>query len=314
MLRAARNMPLLAVPFLAAAALLGYVAGYRPLPSSSGAAFGAQTRTASVAKVLVEYPAAWRVAAAGSVPGLTLKGQVTLAPDGDSGQGGLIVGELPTGEPLPLPASLLSRVSATPRAEVVNLIGGQAYSYSRLSVRGYAKTLDLFVVPNQSGGSDTALACYGTAGSAELRECGLIVAKASLAGEAQYELAPEAGYAQSLATVLDSLQRERTTLRRGLSQHPKQATATHLAGTLAERFSTALNGLNALTPPKAASAAASALASALGSSRDAYAALATAISEGSRGGYTAALGRVDVAEASVDTALQRFALLGYSNG
>ncbi|MHB8242335.1 MAG: hypothetical protein ACYDHN_10110 [Solirubrobacteraceae bacterium] len=307
-------MPLLAVPFLVAAALLGYVAGYRPLPASSGAAFGARTRTVSVAKVLLEYPAAWRVAAAGSVPGLTLKGRLTLAPGGDSRQGGLIVGELRSGEPLPLPASLLSLLDGTPRAEVVNLIGGQAYSYSGLSVRGYAKALQLFVVPGQGGAYDTALACYGTAGSAELRECGLIVAKASLAGEPQYELAPEAGYAQALGTVLDTLQRERTALRRGLSQHPAQSAATHLASTLAERFSTAVDDLSALTAPKAASAAASALAGALAGSRDAYAALATAISQGSHGGYTVALGRVEAAEASVDTALQRFALLGYSNG
>lgn len=314
MFRAARNMPLVAVPLMVAAALLGYVAGYRPLPSSSGAAFGAQTRTVSVAKVLLEYPAGWRVAAAGSVPGLTLKGQMTIAPSGASGQGGLIAGEIPAGEPMPLPASLLSRLSGTPRAEVVNLIGGQAYSYNGLSIRGYAMTLDLFVVPGQGGGYDTALACYGTAGSAELRQCGLIVAKASLVGEAQYELAPEAGYAQALGALIDSLQRERTALRKALSQHPKQAAAAHLAGTLAERFSTATDDLNALTAPKAASAAASALASALVDSHAAYAALATAISKGSHDGYSAAMGRVDVAEASVDSALQRFALLGYSNG
>jgi len=307
-------MPLLALPFLAAAALLGYVAGYRPLPASSGAAFGAQTRTASVGKVLLEYPASWRVAAPGSVPGLALRGPVTLALGGASGKGGLIVGELPTGEPMPLPASLLSHLSGTPRAEVVNLTGGQAYSYSGLSVRGSAMTFDLFVVPGQGGTYDTALACYGTAGSAELRQCGLIVAKVWLVSEARYKLAPEAGYAQALAGVLDTLQRERTALRKALSQHPKQAAAAHLAATLAERFSTAVNDLDALKPPKAASAAASALASALVSSHDAYAALATAISQGSRAGYTTALGRVDAGEASVNTALQGFALLGYSNG
>jgi len=314
-----RNLTLVAVPLLIAMAIFGYLAGsHRASASASaGPAFGGGTRVASVANnVLLEYPPSWnRTAVATAIPGLAIAAPLVLSPGGESARAGLIGGQLPSGEPGPLPGSFLSLLSGVPHTEVLNFLGGQAYGYSQMSVAGYARTLELYVIPNRGGAGPTALACYATAaGASYLKQCEQIVAQLSLLGQSEFDLAPDAGYAQALGTAIAALQRERLALRGRMAHAPTLAAVSSLARTLADRFSVAAAALARVEPPVAAGAAATALAAALLRAREAYGALANEAGTESVHRHREAMDAVDSAEAGIDSALESFALLGYKRG
>src|SRR6202011_4437572 len=101
-------------------------------------------------------------AAAPAIPGLTIAHPVVLAPGSDATRAGLITGQLPAGEPSPLPRSFVAGMRSLPDAAVVDLVEVQAYRSSRLSIPGFDQTLTLYAIPN-SAGNPTVLACYASA-------------------------------------------------------------------------------------------------------------------------------------------------------
>jgi hypothetical protein len=305
-----RILPRVVIPVLLVVALAGYLIGNHrssaPPAAAPVAVSGQATRTASGQSVLLEYPAEWRTTAPFTLPGLSVAHPLLLAPSGDSARAGLLSGQLPAGEPSPLPASFLALLRTAPRAEVVSLENLQAYRYSNIT--GYQRVLDVYVIPTL-GESATALICYAANGYASyLQQCEQIVEKVTLVNQSSYSLSPNAAYASALSGLIAALETERVRLR---AQMPKQPSAVaSLATTLADRFAGTAASVAALEPPLPVSAAQAALASSLLRARDAYSSLAGAAEGGL--GLTDAGARVNAAEAGVDTALENFALLGYT--
>lgn len=316
MSRSTRGLLPLAAFVLAAVAILGYMAGYRRAPAATPTVTHRETtRTVSDAGVLLEYPADWQPAkAVAAVPGLPIARPLLLAPGGDAARAGLLAGELPSGEPGPLPARFLALMHGTPHTEVVNLIDGQAFRYSHVEVAGYDRALDLYVIL-YAGRSPTALACYASQArsSTYLSQCEQIVAGLTPLGQSStYDLTPDTGYAQRLGTLIEGLNRERLTLRREMRAQPTPAAVGRFATSLADRFAAAASSLALLESSPVAGPTQTALASSILRARDTYRALAAASAAPGQVGYPAALLQVGAAEAGVDTALESFALLGYS--
>jgi hypothetical protein len=308
-----RSLPAVVVPLFVAVAICGYLVGNRGAPATPRVASGETTRIVSGAGVLLEYPSSWQPAAgAAVVPGLMIAHPLLLAPGGDSTRAGLLSGQLP-GEPSLLPRSFLALMRGIPHTEVANLLNVQAYNYSHMSISGYDRTLDIYVIPTP-GNSPTALACYASKGSLTyLSQCEQIVAKLTLVGQSASDLTPNTGYAGRLGGLIRMLNSERLTLRGEMRRGSTPAVAARLATALAGQFATAAASLAALEPPLAAGPAQAALAASILHGREAYRTLAAAGTAESVASYDAARGQVDAAEAGVNTALENFALLGYNH-
>ncbi|MGH2863689.1 MAG: hypothetical protein ACRDJX_00410 [Solirubrobacteraceae bacterium] len=300
------------IPVLLVVAIGGYLLGIHRGSTRSSADGSDTLRVASATNLLLEYPAGWQPS--GQVPhlaGLALTGSYVLAPHGRPATAGLLSGGLPGGEASPLPSAFLALVHGAPHVEVVSLAHLQAYRFSQLS--GYERILDVYVVPT-AGGTPTALVCYATsAGAGYLQQCEQIVATATLVGETSFNLSPDAGYASQLKTLIETLAGGRTTLRREIRASSAPARLSSLASRLAGEFASAATRLASLEAPQAASAAQAALTTALMGAHAAYLALSAAAAEESPAAYSEADEHVNGAEASVDTALRNFALLGYNH-
>jgi hypothetical protein len=309
-----RSLPPVVVPLLVAVAICGYLVGIRGVPATPGVPSGETTRIASGASVLLEYPSTWRPAAgAPAIPGLPIARPLVLAPGGSSAHAGLLSGQLPAGETSPLPDRFLGLVRGIPHVEVVDLLDVEAYRYGQLSLAGYDRILDLYLIPNL-GGNTMALACYASNGfSTYLRQCAQIVATLTPVGQSSYDLTPNTPYARRLGGLVGVLDTERLRLRREMHRGAAPAAMGRLATALAGRFATAGISLAALEPPLVAGPAQAALEGAMLHARDTYRALTTAATAERLGSYDAARGQVDAAEAGVDTALESFALLGYNH-
>jgi hypothetical protein len=304
-----RSLPAMVVAGLAAVAVLGYLAGH----AGTGAASAQKMRTASVAGILLDYPSGWRAASAAPViPGLSLAHAVVLAPGGEAAQAGLVIGQLPAGEPTPLPRQFVARMRSLPDTAVVALLEVQAYRYARLSIPGFDHMLTLFAIPNPAG-NPTALACYASAAlSAYMRTCERVVAALTLVGQSQsYDLTPEPGYAGGLSTSIRALDGQRLTLRREMSRGAAPAVVQQLASRLAAGYAGAAASISTLEPPSATKQAQATLSESILQARNAYAALAAA-AQAENPSLSAAAGRgVYEAETSVNAALENFTLLGY---
>jgi hypothetical protein len=294
---------------LVAVAIVGYLAGH----GRSAAAAPKKIRSVLVGTVLVGAPSDWQQAAAApTIPGIAIVRPVVLAPNGDASEIGFVTGQLPAGEPGPLSAQLLAQLPAVPHTEVVNLVESQAYRYAGLTVPGFARQLTVYVIPNL-GGVPTVVACYASRRfSADMGACERIVATLTLVGHSQsYDLTPEPGYARQLSRVIESLDAQRAALRREMHERAVLSTVQQLAVQLAEGFANTATSLSLMEPPLVASRAQASLKSAVSGAHDAYVALATAAGAGSPSRYNAARAQVDEAEASVSSALETFATLGY---
>lgn len=297
------------VPAFIAIAIIGFVLGHH----GAHKAPVETTLTASVASVLLDYPSAWQQGGATpQIPGLPIGHPLLLAPSGHSAQAGLLGGQLPGGEPSPLPHSFLTLLKALPAAEVVDLLGNQAYRYPQLHVPGFTPELTLYTIPHP-GGEATALACYASAGfTAAMHTCEHIVATLTLVGQSQsYDLTPNATYASQLTAAITALDQQRLVLRRAMSVQVPSITLERTAARLASVFARATESLSPLEPSLAAGRTQAALAAALVQARNAYTAFATAVKEGGPPGLTAARQRVYEAETKIDEALEDFSLLGY---
>jgi hypothetical protein len=302
-------LPVLVIPVLLAVAVLGYLVGH----TSSHPAAALRAPSVAAGDVVLDYPAGWRVVANPPViPSFEVARVTVLAPRGHGADTGLLIGTLPADELAPLPRAFVTKLRRTPTTEIVNLLEIQAYRYAHLSVRGFAETLTIFVVPNR-GGLPTALACYApSASSAYVTACERSVAAVTVTGQLQgAQLTPDPAYAVRISSTISALDALRISLKRELSPEVSAATAQRLASRLARGYAAASSALGELEPPVEAAPVQTALAQAINRSRTGYIALAKAASEQDATAYTAAQSDIAHAEADVDQALESFALIGY---
>jgi len=300
------------------AAIFGYLLGSDANVSSRGHAVSApavSTHQLFAGNLILEAPGGWQTAAGSpDIPGLAIAHTVSLAPATSAAQLGLLTGQLPSGEPSPLPAALLAKLGASPRAEVVNLPQSEAFRYSNLTVPGFDRLLTLYVIPSP-GGNPTALACYAPeSGVAAMRTCEEIVTTLRpVAQSTTVDLAPDTAYATSVSATVGVVDSERAALRHEMQTGATLATVQRLATRLGRAFAHAKVLLAQLEPPLVAGRAQSALLIAMGHAGTAYGALAAAAGAGQQGSYEAARAQVYEAETHVDAALASFALLGYGH-
>jgi hypothetical protein len=303
-----RSLSAVVLPLFVVVAIVGYLAGHRRAHTVAPE----RMLTASAASVLLDYPSSWQPAAAvPAIPGLSIAHSIVLAPGGDPSHAGLIVGQLLGGEPSPLPPAFIALLKRLPETQVANLLGNQAYRYSGMSVPGFAHQLTLYTIPNP-GGQATALACYSPAGSStDVRTCEHIVATLTLVGQSQsYDLTPNPTYATRLSALIQTLDQQRLTMRREMRSLTGGAALQRDPARLASAFAGTAQSLAGLEPSLAAGRVQAALAASILQARDAYTAFAAAV-KGEGATLTAARAQVYAAEASVDSSLANFALLGY---
>ncbi len=301
--------PLLVVALLAAA-VFGYLAGTHRVSSSSGQSPAGPAQVATGAGLLLEYPVSWqRASATKSIPGLELTQAITLSPRGDESSG-LLSGMLPAGEPAPLPAGFLSRLSAAPHAEVVSLVSAQAYRYSDISLPGYPGVFDLYAIP--SGAGTRVLACFAPKHATAAGEaCERIVANVTLTGTAPLTLTPSATYAGALAPAVSALDTARLAARRQLDESASASSVVAPARSLAARYEHAAGTVSKLEAPAPAAAAQVELSQSLSAASKAYVELADAAETEGVSAYDAARAGVSSAEGNVDRALESLVLVGY---
>jgi hypothetical protein len=309
-----------AVPVLVLAAVVGFLIG-AVRPSAAPPSVGVLVRgnSSHVNPVVLEYATpGWSSAShAIVVPGLALTHEIALAPRAHPTGTGLIAGRAAEDDPGPLPAGLLARLPAPPKAEVVSLLEAQAYRYRRLTPADLGVDLTLYVVPDGKG-SGITIACYAQRSSnvnARLGKCERLVSTLTLAlNSAQFslDLTPDPQYARQVTAVVASVDRTRVALRATLHRRASTASVSRLATQLAEAFAEASRSLSALQPPLPAARAQATLADALSATHQAYLELARAAETADQTGYGAARTRVGVAEARFAAALNGYALLGYA--
>ncbi len=295
---------------LALVAICGYLAGSHRVSTPVAAEDPpSSTRVLSNAGLLLEYPLQWR--RGGTAPVALPLATPAVLQAGPGSSSGLLSGRLAAGEAGPLPASFLRTLHGTPHAEVVNLVSTQAYRYSGLRVPSYTGALDIYVIPGE-GTQPRVIACFSPRRlTPASQQCERIVAAVTLTGPAAFNLTPEATYAGELASVIGSLDQERSRTRHAMASSSSAAAVGADASELASKMSTAASSLAALQPPQVAAQAGVALAQALRAAGSAYTALAQAARSESVGAYDAAREQVDASETAVDSALEAFTLLGY---
>jgi hypothetical protein len=303
--------PLLALA-LVVAAVCGYLIGgrHQAAPTSAADQLPSAARSITKAGLLVEYPFSWEAAAAPAIPGLLLAEATALVPAGEHSEG-LLVGAAPAGSPAPLPAAFLTRLAGPPRTEVVALTATQALRYSDVDPRGYDGSLDIYAIPAVSGGA-RLLVCFARQRLTPTgQSCERTVTAVSPIGPQAPSLTPEPAYARQLSSVVDAMQKERSTARRKMAVSSSPALVSELAAGLSSELSSAARSVAALQPPPPAAAAEASLAEALRQAAHSYTALSYASTAESLSAYEAARDEVAAAERDVGTALENFTLLGY---
>jgi hypothetical protein len=300
-----------------AAAILGYVLGVEGKVSGhahTATAPAQRLRTALAGSVLVESPPGWSAAPVPvPIPHLAVSQTVVLAPGGDPTRVALLTGQLPGGEPSPLPRAFVARLGGQPTTEVVTLSQTEAYRYTHLSLAGFDRQLVIYAIP-RSGEDTTVLVCsVASTALPEMRTCEQIVSTLHPVGQVNSEvLTPDPVYAQRVTAAINALDRQRVELREEMQTQTRPAAESHLATRLARTFGHAVATLAVLEPSLAAGPAQAALSQAIQSARDAYLSLASAAKSRSSASYDAARSRVYAAEAAVGVALENYALLGYA--
>jgi hypothetical protein len=312
----ARSAPRL-VALLAMIAAAGFLLGREGAPRSSSRA--PQMLEASSEGVAVEYPSrsGWRpVRSAAPLSGVTLQEPVALAPRGDPALGGLVAGRSPDSAGAPLPLSLLARVGAGGRADVVVLEGGQALRYALPDGGPGGAPLTVFAMPRGNAQPILAL-CYAPARApSRMRACEGIARTLSISGPAgsggALPLTPDSAYGRLVQAAVGHLTSTERILRGRLARDSRAPTAALIATRLASAVGAVAAALAAVSPPAAAEAAHAALVRSLRGLRDAYRALGEAARAESSSAWVSARGRVAGAEASIGVALTELALLGYA--
>jgi Protein kinase domain len=288
---------------LVALAVVGFLIGR----GGSSEGDGESSQPVAAGALTIDSPSGWQPAgAAFEVPGLRLGDGVTLAPDGEAGDGVLAAGTTDARNAALLPASFLERLGkAPPRDDPVELGELEAYRYADLEARGLRRPLTVYVAPTSEGVA--TVACAGSSGGREggsLSECEGAAATLSLTSGTAFPLGGGERYFKQLDATIDTLnatRRKQTAALRQTSTANGQAGA---ADRLASAYRRAARAVaDSEVSPELARANAR-LAAALSGAREAYAKLAGAARRDDRAAYRAASGQVSQAEARVRAALR----------
>lgn len=296
------------------AAILGYAVGHGRGGSSSGEA----VRDATTSNTLLEYPerAGWRpVGTAPGIAGLSFTQLLLLAPGGQSNKAGLVAGQLANVGSSPLPPVFLAHTVGLPKTEIVELENTEAFKYSGIETGSSNTAFTLYTIPTP-GATQPAVACYAPASDvATMRTCEGIAGSLTITSQTGAtpieQLVPNAGYAQQVGAVIARVEQVRSAMRTGVGERAVQSSVAALSEHAASGLSSASASIALLHPPAAAEQVQSALIHSLSSTGDAYSALAEAAEAGEQAGYAEARADLISAEASLDSALGAYSLLGY---
>ncbi len=305
-----------AITVTVVAAAFGFVAGHG---HSSARAVPEQAVEASNGLASISYPrrSGWRRARVRpAIGGLAIEHELTLAPAGQAAKAGLILGQLGGGRPTLLPSAFLTRLTRSPRTEVVNLQNIQAYRYSQLSMPSPTRRLVLYLIPN-SAASSTVLACYADVPSPSyMKACEQIAATVTLisaTSEAQAgsSLTPDSNYARDVGAPIRHAAQLLATARAAMRPEAERPVIASLATKLSAGLARVTESLSAVPPPTSAAQVHAALLEVMYRLRTSYAELGRAASAGSVTKYDAARERAYAAGTDFRAVLESFALIGY---
>jgi serine/threonine protein kinase len=288
-------------------AVAGFVGGTHTASETQKTVVDQSQRDVRSGALAVEAPVSWKKASAPSLPGLSLRSELSVAP---SAAGGLTAGAVKRSYPTFLPASLRKEIGsrAVQRRQIVKIGGLSAYRYSNVKPKGYKGSMTLYAIPQSK--SEWLAACWG-AGAGPPKQCEDVAASLSVAGAKDYELAPSSGYARKVRRAVSSLDDARKRGLTVLSKASTQKAQGTAANQVAAAYSTFAKRVAAAGPTAYASPANGRIVAAAHSTQRAYGALAAAAAAGNRGRYNAARTLVRKREAQLRAALSELAQLGY---
>ncbi|MHB8241292.1 MAG: hypothetical protein ACYDHN_04815 [Solirubrobacteraceae bacterium] len=294
---------------LLAIAGLGYLIGY----DSAGSGGRPAVLTSAISNVAsLGHPPSWQTSTLPRAYGAltsSMRRPVVLSPRGESSQAGLIVGMTKRSDS-PLPRTLLTRVSGTPRAEVVLMVTAQAYRYRDLQMNTPHMRLTAFAVP--IGVNQEALEiCYSRSTVEKVKhECEQIAEGLAVQGE-PVELTSYGHLVGVLRSIIPPLLAQRLAVRRQMHAAGSGPTQATLAARMAGAFGATASRLSSLPPLVTSEKALTHLTEALRAAQSAYAAYAHDVRTGQELDYLSALRTIDAAEARLRSALSNLALVGY---
>lgn len=293
---------------------VGFFVGRSNAPAHRRTVTYATARLVQSGDVTVSAPLAWRKqVSAPTIPGLSLRSPLALAPSADPHSGGLVAGTVARSWPTFLPASFRSAVgeSGVRRRTIVRLGELSAFRYLRLKPRGFDGIVTLYVVPQ--AGIATIVACYGTASAPALSKCDSIAASLKLANAQRYELVPSTRYAAVLNGAMRRLQAARKDGLRTLAAATTQKQQAAAAGAIAAAYSRAALASRRDSPTEYIRPAHVRILAALRAAQSSYSLLAQAARSGSRSRYDAARRRIRAREAQLRAELARLRTLGFKS-
>lgn len=288
-------------------AVAGFVGGSHTASDTQKTVVDPSQRDVKAGSLAVAAPVSWKKASAPSLPGLTLRRDLSVAP---SAAGGLTAGTVKRSYPTFLPASFRKAIGsrAVQRRQLVKIGGLSAYRYSNVTPRGYDGSMTVYAIPQSK--SEWLAACWGASG-APPKQCEDVAASLSVAGAKDYELTPSPSYAANVRGAVSTLNSARKRDLAALSKASTQKAQGTAANQVAAGYSTLARRLAAAGPTPYAAPANAKIVAAARSTQRAYAVLATAAAAGNRGRYDAARTLVRKREAQLRAALSQLARLGY---
>jgi serine/threonine protein kinase len=295
---------------VAVAAAVGFVVA--PRSSHSSAQSSPLRGSASAGDIAVSFPADWQRRTNAAVPGLTLGGQIALAPTKPLG-GTLVIGTATTTDPSLLPQSLLSALTATPTREVVTLGRNhyQFYRYQRLSPRGATARESVYALPTTAGTVIGACVLPGV-DSAFPGSCERIIGTLELHRAGALGLGPNKRVANALNTAIVRLDGAVKADGARLRSARKPGDQARAAKTLSADYDQAASAIMGLRPGPAVAAATAALARATAAIGRDYGSLSAAASRDDGHAYDAARGAIHRDAGAVTTSLAELHRFGYT--
>ena len=297
-----RRLPLVAaVPFVAAAALLGVIAGApseAPTPAPRAEPAPVPTAIAGGAAV-VAAPSGWSRTDSAAVPGFPFRHPIALERRSDRLR--VTIELLPATAPTMLPAGFPSSPPA-----VVSLASGQrAWRYAFVRAGGTAalpaeSMLVVWAVPTARGVA--TIACLGPRGTAAPAACDAIAQSLTTPGSAPLRPGPSAAFWSRLPAVLATLDVARVRGRRALAAADRSSGQARASRALSAAHRSA--GA-ALAPLAQQAEVPGGTVRALQAAAGAYGKLGRAARSRWPGRYTRARAAVGAAESNLARALER---------
>jgi hypothetical protein len=295
------------------AALVAAVIGFLISSGGGSSEGGTPTKASSSSTLEALFPDGWtELGSPPQIPGMTLDDPIAVAPPGGGGAS-VVFGQVKAeaNNSTLLPAGFLTAlgVSGTaPKRQAVELSRGklQAYRYPDLHPKGFKSPVTVFAVPTSEGVATLACVAPGA-------DCEGIANTLKLTSGNAFPVGPSKDYAVALSKQLDTLDKQVSSGRSGLSAKTPAAQAA-AARKLSSAYSAAGKDLQGLKLSPADKAANLQLTTALAQTGAAYGKLGSAASKGDRGGYGRASKSVAAGEKAIGQAFDGLKATGYGVG